>query len=90
MLEIVHNEELLLFFPDIVDSLVIRDPGLGELGTELLDDQLIGVELVPVCLVGHAEEIPLFRGGILEKCLNLDVKLGLIKLGLRKPRQMEF
>ena len=29
-------------------------------------------------------------GGILEKCLNLDVNLGLIKLGLRKPRQMEF
>ena len=29
-------------------------------------------------------------GGILKKCLNLNVKLGLIKLGLRKPRQMEF
>ena len=30
------------------------------------------------------------RGGILKKCLNLNTKLGLIKLGLRKPRQMEF
>ena len=32
----------------------------------------------------------LLRGGILKKCLNLNTKLGLIKLGLRKPRQMEF
>ena len=59
--EIVYCEELLLLFPDPVDSCVVRHPCLGKLVAELLDDQLVGVELVPVSLVRHADEIPLFR-----------------------------